>query len=422
MRRSVLAVTTTLVVALSISACGGGSSSGSSDAPSGSGEPLQFMLSGDANQGGGYAQMAAKYEQETGTKVEVVDVPYDDLNTKVRNAALADDLPALGRMPAVDPTWLDSTVDLKSVADADKVNLDLAAVDPDGKVISLPSDLTAVGLYLNKDLFEEAGVSYPTSADDVWTWDEFVAAVKKVQAGSDARYGMVMDRSSHRLSSMLFEFGSEGFVPGPDGTYTTNEQTKPALEYFKTLNDDTFMPRSVWLSEADPSALFKSGKVAAYYSGSWQLADFDKNIKDFEAVSVRLPKQAVRSTNYGTAASMVVFDGTGQEQQAVDFLTWLYAPAQYAELAKISGFLPVVEGVQPEYTANKEAFELYNEEIAASPAFVAEAKKRDLALQVEGKATDGDPLRDETIKYLNDEQDVDTTIANISEQLTEALG
>jgi alpha-1,4-digalacturonate transport system substrate-binding protein len=418
-RRSLLAAATCVVLSLGLAACGGGETG--SDTPADPGKPLQFVLSGDANQGGGYATMAKKYEQATGTKIEVVDVPYDDLNTKVRNAALAKDLPALGRMPAIDPTWLDSTVDLKAVAEKNKVNTALAAVDADGKVVSLPSDLTAVGLYLNKNLFDQAGVKYPTAVADIWTWDEFVAAVKQVQAKTDAKYGMVMDRSSHRLSSFLYEFGSEGFNPDAQGQYQTNDQTKVALEYFKKLNDDKFMPRSVWLSEADPSALFKSGKVAAYYSGSWQIADFAKNIKDFEPVSVYLPQEKVRAANYGTAANMVVFDGTGQEKQATDFLSWLYAPENYAELAKISGFLPVVEGVKVDYTTNAKAFQLYNEEIAATPKFVEEQKKRDLKLQVEGKTTDGDPMREETIKYLNNEQDVDKTIANIKERLTDGL-
>ncbi|HEX8511144.1 MAG TPA: extracellular solute-binding protein, partial [Propionibacteriaceae bacterium] len=310
MRTTALAVASCVIVGLGLSACGGGGAGGSQE-PAQDNAPLQFVLSGDANQGGGYATMAKDYETATGTKIEVVDVPYDDLNTKVRNAALAKDLPALGRMPAIDPTWLDSTVDLKSVAEKNKVNRDLSAVDAEGKIVSLPSDLTAVGLYLNKSLFDKAGVKYPTSASTIWTWDQFVSSVKEVQAKSDAKYGMVMDRSSHRLSSFLYQFGSEGFNPDAGGQYQTNDQTKVALEYFKKLNDDKFMPRSVWLSEADPSALFKSGKVAAYYSGSWQIADFAKNIKDFEPISVYLPKEKVRAANYGTAANMVVFEGTG---------------------------------------------------------------------------------------------------------------
>ena len=40
-------------------------------------------------------------------------------------------------------------------------------------VKALPSDVTATGLFINTDLFDEAGVTYPTSEEDIWTWDEF---------------------------------------------------------------------------------------------------------------------------------------------------------------------------------------------------------------------------------------------------------
>ena len=416
MQKSIVAIASCLAFGLSLTACGG-----SSQTPAADDAPLQFVLSGDANQGGGYAAMAKEYEAQTGVNVEIVDVPYDDLNTKVRNAALANDLPALGRMPAIDPVWLDSTVDLKPVAEADNVRTDLAAVADDGKVVSLPSDLTAVGLYVNKSLFDKAGVDYPTSIDDTWTWTEMVDSIKKVQNKTKAKYGMVMDRSSHRLSALLYEFGSEGFVPGPDGAYTTNDKTKPAMEYFKKLNDDKFMPRSVWLSDADPNALFKSGQVAAYYSGSWQLADFTDNIKDFKWASAALPAQPVKATNYGPAASIVVFDGTGQEDKATAFLKWLYAPDNYAKISQISGFLPVVKDLDVTHPDNSDSFALYDAEIAVTPPFVAEKIQRTFSDSIAGKETTGDPVREETIKYVNDEQDVDTTIANIEKRLTEDL-
>ena len=45
----------------------------------------------------------------------------------------------------------------------------------------------------------------------------------------------------------------------------------------------------------------------------------------------------------------------------------------------------------------------------------------ELSYEVKGLATEGDPLRDETVKYLNGEQDVDTTIKAIATQMTESL-
>ncbi len=398
-------------------ACGTGGGSSSR-----SGEPLQLFLSGDANQGGGIAAMAAQYLKETGVRVDIVDVANADLPTKLRNAAQAGDLPAMARAGSIDPVWKDRTVDLRKILDGSRIRRELCAVDTSGKVLSLPTDITAVGLFVNKTLFDKAGIAYPSSAADIWTWDEFVARVKQVQAKTGTKYGAVMDRSSHRLKALLYEFGSDYFQADASGKFQTNANTKTALEYFAQLNDDSFMPRSVWLSKADPNALFKSGDVVAYVSGSWQIADFAKNITGFEWASVRLPRQAVRATNYGNAASSVVFEGTGQEEASVAFLEWLYRPENYLKLSRTSGYLPAIDGLEVDYTSHGDAFALYNEEIAASAPIAGEIKKRDLAYEVAGLATAGDPVRDEIVRYLNREVSVDEAIAAINTQLSEEQG
>ncbi|GAB2610335.1 hypothetical protein GCM10027067_22200 [Pseudactinotalea suaedae] len=401
---------------------------GSDDAGGGSTDPaevgtLQFFLSGDANQGGGFAAMAAKYKEETGIDIEIVDVANEDLTTRLKNAAQADDLPALARVGAVDPVWQNATMDLAEIMTANNVMEDLSAKDEDGKVMSLPTDVTGVGLFLNKSLFDEAGVAFPTDPEgDVWSWDDYVAAVKQVQEATGASYGMAMDRSSHRLKSFLYEFGSTLWQPDDSGTFTTNDATKTALEYFYELNDDSFMPRSVWLSEADGNALFKSGDVVSYYSGSWQIADFAVNIADFEWVAVPTPRQPTRAIQFGNAASIVVFEGTGQDQAAYDFVNWLFTKENYDELATTSGFLPAVEGATVDYGDQQVAFDLYNAEIAGSDPIVSQIKQMELGFEVAGLSVDGDPLRDNVIRYLNDEIGIDECITIIGEQMTEAFG
>ena len=411
--RLTVAVAAVAVSATALAGCGNSTEAGSD-------EPLQFFLSGDANQGGGYAHMAEKYEEETGVKVEIVDIANDDLSTKLRNAAQADDLPAIARVGAVDPVWRGAASDLTDITEGSGIRTELSDWDGD-KVISLPSDITAVGLFINKTLFDEAGVAYPTSEDDIWTWDEYVAAVKEVQEATGTSYGMVMDKSSHRLKSLFYEFGSDYFQPDDAGNFTTNDDTKRALEFFNELNDDSFMPRSVWLSDADGNALFKSGDVVSYVSGSWQIADFAVNITDFEWASVHMPTEKERATNYGNAASIVVFDGP-QQEAAHDFIEWLYEPENYTELSETSSFIPAVDGLEIEYASHADAFDIYSQDIAASPAIVGDIKSMELQYGAQGVTTEGDPVRDETVKYLNGEQDVDTTIEKINAQFTDQLG
>jgi alpha-1,4-digalacturonate transport system substrate-binding protein len=383
---------------------------------------LKFWLSGDANQGGGFQAMADKYFEETGVKVDIDDIPYDDFNTRLRNAAQADGLPDLARVTAIDPIWMDRLEDLGGVANEHGVMENLLAENEDGEIPTFLTDLTAVGLYVNKSLFDEAGVAYPTTPDGLWTWDQFISAVKEVKAATGARYGLVMDPSSHRLRSLMYQFGSDGFVLGDDCTYSTDEAaTTAALEFFASINDDDVMPRSVWVSGDDPNALFKSGQVAAYYSGSWQVADFRANIADFEWASALMPAQTRRATNLG-GGYMVVYQGD-KAQTALDFVDWLFTAENYTELCETSGFLPVTQGLDIDYGAAQADFDLYNEEIAASDPVAGEQGNTALEMVYAGRTAggDADPLKDEAVKLANGEQDVPTTIANIIASLNENI-
>ena len=52
---------------------------------------------------------------------------------------------------------------------------------------------------------------------------------------------------------------------------------------------------------------------------------------------------------------------------------------------------------------------------------MAKVKGLGLKNEVAGKATDGDPVRDQTVKYLNGEITVDQTITAINDALTKAF-
>ncbi|MCX5530143.1 sugar ABC transporter substrate-binding protein [Streptomyces sp. NBC_00006] len=380
---------------------------------------LTFWLSGDTAQGGGFAKMAAEYTKETGVEVEVVDIPYDDLVTKMRNAAMAGELPALARVPGIDPIWSGALMDLGGVAKDHQIKKDLLAANEKGVVNALPTDLTAVGLFVNKSLFKKAHVDYPRDSGG-WTWDQFVAAVKKVQKRTDAKYGMVTDASSHRLRSFMYQFGGNGFREGRDGEFKGDAASVKALKRFKELNDGSFSPKSVWLSNDDPNAMFKSGRVVAYYSGVWQIADFAKNIKNFDWDSALMPHQPVRTTNLGTNY-LVGFDGPAAKKSE-RFVNWLYTKKNYRKLCETSGFLPVEDGVQVRYAARQRDFDLYNRIIdEAGPLGPAQIKDS-LRQAYAGHVTEGDPLHDETVKYLGGSQSLDATVGAIEKQLNEQLG
>jgi alpha-1,4-digalacturonate transport system substrate-binding protein len=392
-------------LAAGLSACssGGGSSEGGS-------KTLQLVLSGDTNQGGAFAAAAKKYQEATGITIEVVDVPTADITTKLKNAATANDLPALARVTGLDPLWVNQLQDLSDIAKSRGIDENFLQESPDGIIPAIPSDLTAVGLFINKSLFEKAGVTFPTAIEQAWTWDEFIAAVGQVREKAGAKYGVVMDRSGHRLRAMMYEFGSSAFAKDGD-KYAGDSKAVETLEYFQKINDDQTMPKSVWLSGEDGNAMFKSGQVAAYYSGSWQVADFNKNIKDFEWLSVPLPKKEVNATNLG-GGFMIAFKDTGQDEEAKKFIDWFYDDANYTEFAKQGGYLPVKD-LKVDYPFQQASFELYQKQIAGNQAKGDNAIKRVVAEAYAETPFSGDPLREETVKMLSGSQDAKTTVDNI---------
>ena len=396
----------------SMGACGaGGDSAGGSDYTGGVKDDgvVKFMMADDQN--GAFADAAKTYEQETGVKVEVSEVAYSDLRTKLANGAQANDLPDTARVDQLNPVWSDQLVDLTDLASSAKVLDNMVVKNSDNKVLTLPSDLTAVGLFINKSLFDQAGVSYPTDESNIWTWDEFIDAIKQVKAKTGAKYGMVMDASTHRERAMMYQFGSQDVQQVGD-EWKLDQGAKDALEYLNKINDDDIMPRSVWLSKDDPSALFKSGQVAAYYSGNWQIADFVNSITDFEWQAVYMPYQTTRATNLGNGW-MVAFSAEGKK-----FLDWFYQSDNYKAFCEQGSYLPAVNDLTPEYSQRNEDFQIFNDEIAASDPISSHQNVSQLEMALKGAILSEDPMKLETVKYLSGEEDVDTAISNMEAGFT----
>ncbi|GEK59935.1 ABC transporter substrate-binding protein [Marinococcus halophilus] len=399
-----------------ISACGNGGSSGEGS----SDETIEFLVSGDDVEGNAMSNMAEKYNEEMDANVEVVEVPYEDMDTRVTNMVRDGDPPELIRTAGFSPLWNDQLLDLGEIGNERNVDESLF-IETDNEVKALPLDLTAVGMYINKDLFDEAGVEYPTSEEDVWTWEEFTSSVNEVTENTEGEYGFVMDQSEHRLLTMLYQFGSQGITPNDNGEYEVNQETIEGLEYFVDLNNDGTMPKNVWTSGENATSMFKSGRVAAYMSGNWQLQDFSENVNNFEWQSVYMPQEETRATNLG-GNYITAFDGTGNEEATQDFISWLYEKENHEEMANYGGYLPVVEDAEVDYEFANESFEIYQNEIDAS-ADVSSYMKREIdtkQLTAEGNAQD--VLREEVIGVLNNDQSIEDAIETTTETYTEVYG
>ncbi|WP_327699496.1 extracellular solute-binding protein [Streptomyces sp. NBC_00459] len=409
--------------ALLLSACGGGSDSG------GTSKSLTFWISTVPGQDAGWKKVVAQYKKETGVDLKLVNIPYDGYTTKLHNAAQANSLPDVAAVPALDPIWSNKLIDLKAIANnaTNKINANFLAKDSSGKVLAIPSDVTASGMFINKTLFEKAGVSFPTSPAKTWTWTDFIKAADTVREKTKAKYSLTFDQSPSRLRAMVYEMGGQYVHADDSGKFSVDEATKKAVNTFVGWNDDKTMPKSVWTSGADPSAMFQSGDVVAYWSGVWQVPAFADSIKNFEWASVPTPAQPVQASDVNSGGLTVGFNNNADASAAATkFLSWLYEPAHYKTLCEASGFLPVESGLNPTYPFKSEAaqaaFKLYNESIPLYAPISGYFSGAQTNWVLKGKSLTEDPTKTELGKAINGQQTADKALENIVAGYNQQVG
>jgi alpha-1,4-digalacturonate transport system substrate-binding protein len=294
-------------------------------------------------------------------------------------------------------------------------------------VLSIPSDITASGMFINKSLFEKAGVDFPTSPQKTWTWTEFIKAADEVREKTDAKYSLTFDQSPSRLRAMVYELGGKYVHADSSGKFSVDAATRKAVKRFVEMNDDKTMPKSVWTSGADPSAMFQSGDVVAYWSGVWQVPAFAESIKKFDWASVPTPAEPVQASDVNSGGMTVGFNNNGDAAAAAEkFLSWLYEPAHYQALCEASGFLPVETGLNPKYPFKSEAaqaaFKLYNESIPLYAPISGYFNTAQTNWVLKGKSLTEDPTKTELGKAINGQQSADKALDNIVAGYNQQVG
>lgn len=328
---------------------------------------LDFVWFSDGVEGDVTKAIIKEYQDKNpNIQINLIEVPFKDLETKLKMMVAGGEPPALSRITNVS-AFKTLLVDLKKYAPdnftSQFVDSVAANYQIDGKVLAAPIDVTANGLIYNKTAFAKAGVSVPTSPDKIWTWDECIAAMKQVMEKGGVKYGMVMDKSTHRWSTLLYQLG--GSMLNDDGTKVTLNSAEGvnAVELMKKLHTDKIIPESVWVGSENPNDLFRTGQVAMHFAGSWMMTNYRDNVKDFEWGVTYMPKGTIRSSVPG-GKYIAAFQGSKVEKEAADFIQYFTSKEVNAKYASESLFLsPRKDNAELNYSFGKDYFKIFSDEL-----------------------------------------------------------
>ena len=216
----------------------------------------------------------------------------------------------------------------------------LDALTVDGKVYSLPFRSDFWLLYYNKDLFDKAGVPYPTND---MTLDQFADMAEKVTSGfgADKVYGTHFHvwRSAVELPAIF-----DGKHTVVDGTY---DFLKPYYErVLKLQNDGAVMSYAqLKTSNTHYSGPFYNAQIASMPMGSWFIATQIAKVKSGESKAVHWglakyphPDGVEPGTTASTITGLSVAANSKKQEAALDFVKFVSGPEGAAVVAKTGTF------------------------------------------------------------------------------------
>lgn len=214
----------------------------------------------------------------------------------------------------------------------------LTAFQINGDQYGLPTKFSNVVLIYNKDLFDQAGVSYPTSD---WTWADELAAAEKIRALGDDVYGIFRPIQTWEFYKTVAQNG--GSMMNADQTaFTLNSaENVAALEMMVArINDSNVTPNAEQMGGMGDWDLFKSGRLGMIVTGIWAFSDFATNC-DFNWDIAVEPGIKDHATHFFSDALVVSADSQVQEA-ATKFVAFISGSSEAALLrANANWDLPV---------------------------------------------------------------------------------
>lgn len=215
----------------------------------------------------------------------------------------------------------------------------------DDKHYGVPKDISSIGLFYNKEIFDKAGEPYP---DESWDWAKLKEVAKKLTDKDTGVYGFGAP-NSNEAGYYSFVFSNKGEILSEDkkSTEITMPETQEALQWWIDFSlEDGSSPTTADFSENGMENYFISGRLAMATFGSWQIASFAENDYVLKNADVTvLPKGKERITVYNGLANVAAAT-TKHKKEVEAFLTFL-GSKEASEIQSDSGVaISAYEGTQ----------------------------------------------------------------------------
>lgn len=302
--------------------------------------------------------IAAFNEQYPNITVNVSVTPFSEYWTKLQTQASSDTLPDVFWMngPNIQLYALNGKIEpITGAVDAGDIDpaaypeslVDLYTVDDVS--YGVPKDFDTIGVWINKELFEQAGVAIPEAG---WTWDDFQSTAAEISTAlaADGVYGGAggMDGQTTYYNTIL-QAGGE-VIDGQSSGYDTPE-AQAGIQFWTDLIASGGSPTMAQLTDTSADQWFTSGKLAMYWGGSWFRSALG-DVPFADSVDVLPLPQGEEQATVIHGVSNVVAAASKNKQAAQAFQVFLASEEAQRQQGEYGSIIPAYTGTQDSFAAS----------------------------------------------------------------------
>lgn len=358
MRKPISSVAALAAVALTLTGC----AAGSADAPEESEEVT--LTYGVWSQDETMQQLIDAFEaQNPSINVELQVDPFLDYWTKLQVSAQGGTAPDAFWMLGDRFQVYAANDQLLPLSDAiEEAGIDTSVYPPalldlftlEGEMYGLPKDFDTIGLWYNKEMFDAAGVSYPTPD---WTWDdvrEAAAALTDTEAGT---YGIAapFNRQEGYYNTVA---QAGGFIVDGKQSGYDDPATHEGIRFWTDLAQAGYSPSLEQFADTEAVAQFENESVAMYYGGSFYAQRFYDNPDLRAKIDVTVLPAGEQRATVINGIQNVGFASSEHPDELKTFLLFL-GSKEAAEIQAATGaVIPAYENTQQAWVDSMPEFNL----------------------------------------------------------------
>jgi multiple sugar transport system substrate-binding protein len=354
---------------ISLAACGGNDSGNASGGSSGGGNvTLKYWASNQGtsldNDKAVLTPVLKKFTDETGIKVDLEVIGWNDLQTRIQTAITSGQGPDVlnigntwaASLQATDAFLPFDSDAMNAIGGKDKfVPTALATGGKEGQdPTSVPLYGLAYGLYYNKAMFAAAGLQPPK------TWEEMVADAKKLTDPAKKTYGMALAAGSY-TENVHFAFinaaqnGADWFDADGKPSFTGDGNVQGVLRYLDLMQKDKVAnPSNAQYDNGTKSVNdFATKKVAMVINQNNADSSIVANgmkSSEYGVVAFPAPAGGTPVASHVAGINLSIFKNTKNKDAALKFVKYMTDANTQTTLGKPFSALPVLKGAKPVFT------------------------------------------------------------------------